>query len=92
MIPKIKEELKNDFEILEFRSSVHDFINNTHTFSPKEIYEFDIKNISVIVPSEKKQEEIAKRFIENTKKHLELKKQITDTKEILDRIEEDIWE
>ena len=44
MIPEIKEKLKNDFEILEFRSSVHDFINNTHTFSPKEIYEFDIKD------------------------------------------------
>ncbi len=44
MIPKIKEELKNDFEILEFRSSVYDFINNNHTFSPREIYEFDIKD------------------------------------------------
>jgi hypothetical protein len=44
MIPEIKEKLKKDFDILEFRSSVHDFINNTHSFSAKEIYEFDIQD------------------------------------------------
>jgi len=30
-----------------------------------EIYEFDIKNVLVVVPSEKRQERIAKQFIQN---------------------------
>lgn len=55
-----------------------------------EIYKFDIKNISVIVPSENKQGEIAKTFIDNSKKYMELRKQIIDTKELLDKTEEEI--
>jgi len=55
-----------------------------------EVYEFDIKNISIIVPPEKKQEEIAKTFIDHIEKYMELKRQITDTKEILDKIEDEI--
>jgi len=55
-----------------------------------EVYEFDIKNILVIVPPEKEQEEIANTFIGNIKKVMELKKQVTDTTEILNKIEDEI--
>jgi restriction endonuclease S subunit len=55
-----------------------------------EVYEFDIKNILVIVPPEKKQEEIANTFIRNREKIMGLKKQLTDTIEILNKLENEI--
>jgi type I restriction enzyme M protein len=55
-----------------------------------EVYEFDIKNILVIVPPEKKQEEIANTFIRNREKIMGLMKQLTDTIEILNKLENEI--
>ena len=55
-----------------------------------EIYEFDIKNVLVLVPPEKQQERIAQQFLSNREKYLKLRKEIIDAKKSLDDLEKEI--
>ena len=55
-----------------------------------EIYEFDLRNVLIIVPPINKQKDIAKKYLGNIKKYFEIEKEIIATKDILSNIEKEI--
>ena len=55
-----------------------------------EIYEFDLRNVLIVVPSINKQKDIAKKYLGNIKKYFEIEKEILATKDILSNIEKEI--
>lgn len=55
-----------------------------------EIYEFDIKNIFVIVPPKLKQKKIAKEFLKEVKDYFKFIEEVKKTKENLDKIGENL--
>jgi hypothetical protein len=55
-----------------------------------EIYEFDIRNILVILPTLVKQKKIAQTYLENTKNFFELTDEVASVKNSLNNIEQDI--
>ena len=55
-----------------------------------EIYEFDIRNILVALPSSTKQKKIIKKYLENTKRYFQLRNEVTTVKNLLDTLERDL--
>jgi type I restriction enzyme M protein len=51
-----------------------------------EIYEFDIKNVLVIIPPKQEQKRIAKEFLEEIKDYFKFKDELLKTKEKLDNL------
>lgn len=52
-----------------------------------EVYEFDIKNVLVIVPPNEQQMEIERQFLENREKYIKLSAEIANAKKVLDNLE-----
>jgi restriction endonuclease S subunit len=55
-----------------------------------EIYEFDIRNILVVLPSPMKQKKIARKYLENIKKYFVLDNEVATIKNALDTVEQDL--
>lgn len=55
-----------------------------------EIYEFDIKNIFIIVPPKLEQKKIAKEFLKEVKDYFKFTEEVKKTKENLDKIGENL--
>jgi type I restriction enzyme M protein len=56
-----------------------------------EIYEFDLRNVLVAIPTISKQKVIAKKYSENIKKYFDDEKGMMTTKDILSNIEKEIF-
>lgn len=56
-----------------------------------EIYEFDLRNVLVAIPTISKQKAIAKKYSENIKKYFDDEKGMMTTKDILKNIEKEIF-